>query len=160
MRMNSIEGKKPFPWCCSKCREQTVYGAIVDYVTQMPHDGREYTVKMDGLKTPKCTNCGQIMLDIEAMRMITRAFMRQINLLEPEQIHESRVHAKLTQQELAAALGVSDAMVARLERGGQIQTRSLDNLLRLFFGLAQVRELLTKQQIGTLAIFSEQTPAE
>jgi hypothetical protein len=40
--------------------------------------------------------------------------------------------------------------VEALEQGGQIQTRSLDNLLRLFVGLAQVREILATQHISTL----------
>jgi len=128
-----------------------MYGAVVDYATTMHHDLHEYKVKIDGLKTPKCVNCGQVMLDAEAMDILHAAFIRQINLLTPEQIREHRLKANMTQQELAAALGVSEATVDRWERGGQIQTRSLDNLLRLFFGLPQVREILTTQQISTLA---------
>ena len=122
----------------------------MDYTTQRHHDGREYTVKVDGLKTPKCEKCGQVAPDGEALEAITRAFVRQINLLTPEQIRDHRLRSNYTQQELAAALGVSHAAVARWEDGGQIQTRSLDNLLRLFVGLAQVREILATQHISTL----------
>jgi DNA-binding transcriptional regulator YiaG len=143
--------KKPFPWNCSNCRQQAVYGAVVDYVGTEYHDGHAYSVKIDGLKTPKCVNCGQTMLDIEALDVITAAFIRQINLLPPEQIQEHRLKAKLTQHELAAAIGVADFVVEQLEQGYRIQSRSLDNLLRLFFGLPQVREILTTQQISTLA---------
>ena len=142
--------KKPFPWRCSNCQRQTVYGATVDYTGTMHHDMQEYTVKVDGLKTPKCTNCGQVLLDAEALEFLDAVFVRQLNLLTPDQIQEHRLKANLTQQGLAAALGVHEATVERLERGGQLQSRSLDNLLRLFFGLSQVREILTTQQIGTL----------
>jgi len=151
--------KKPFPWRCPNCRARAVVEATVDYVTQMHHDEREYTVKVAALKTPKCDNCGQVKLDAEALEAITLAFVRQINLLTPEQIRAHRLKTSLTQQELATALGISEAMVARWESGGQIQARSLDNLLRLFFGLAQVREILTTRQIGTLPGRHENTIA-
>lgn len=150
--MNNINsGKKPFPWHCSNCRKQAVYGAVVDCVRQMHHDGHEYTVKFDALKTPKCSNCGQVMLDAEALEVLETAFRRQLNLLSPEQIQTHRVKAGLSPEALAGALGVSEAAIARLENGGQLQSRSLDNLMRLFFGLAQVREILTTQKITTLA---------
>jgi len=128
-----------------------VYGATVDYATTMHHDGHAYTVKVDGLKTPSCVKCGQMMLDAEALAFLDDVFIRQINLLTPEQIHDQRMRANLTQQALADALGVHEETVARWEDGGQIQSRSLDNLLRLFFGLPQVREILIAQKIGTLA---------
>ena len=149
-RMNrKSEGRKPYPWRCGKCREQAVYGATVDYTTQMYHYDRVYTVKIDGLQMPKCKNCGQVMLDSDAMGVLDDLLRRQANLLTPEQIRDHRLKSNLTQEALAAALGVSQATVAAWEAGDQIQTRSLDNLLRLFFGLAQVREILTTEQIRT-----------
>ncbi|HZZ79487.1 MAG TPA: helix-turn-helix domain-containing protein [Gemmataceae bacterium] len=66
------------------------------------------------------------------------------------QIQGARVKANLTQAQLAAALEITEAAVERPERGGQIQTRSLDKLMRLFFCLPQVREILTTQQISSL----------
>jgi hypothetical protein len=41
--------QKPFPWNCSNCRKQAVYGAVVDYATTMHHDGHEYSVQVKGL---------------------------------------------------------------------------------------------------------------
>jgi DNA-binding transcriptional regulator YiaG len=143
--------KKPFPWRCSNCLEQAVYEAVVEYVTQMHHDGREYTVKVDALKTPKCVKCGQVAPDAEALEFLDGIFVRQLGLLTPEQIRAGRCKSNLTQGELAAALGISEAAITRLEEGRAIQPRSLDNLLRLFFGVPQVRELLTTHQLGSLA---------
>jgi DNA-binding transcriptional regulator YiaG len=122
----------------------------VDYVTTEYHDGLAYTVKIDALKTPKCVKCGQVAPDSEALDAITAVFLRQINLLTPEQIEEHRLKAKLTQHELAAALGIADWEVEKLESGGMIQPRTLDNLMRLCFGKPEVREILTTQQISTL----------
>jgi DNA-binding transcriptional regulator YiaG len=142
MRMKKYE-KKPFPWRCGRCGEQAVYGAIVDYTTTEYHGALPHTVTIAGLKTPKCAKCGQVAPDLEARDAITAAFMRQINLLMPAQIREHRLKANLTEHELAAALGVADDVVAKMENGDMIQSRTLDNLMRLFFGLAQVREILT-----------------
>jgi DNA-binding transcriptional regulator YiaG len=149
MRTNSYE-KKPFPWRCTTCGEKAIYGATVDYTGTMHHELVPYSVHVPALKAARCTNCGTIKLDAEALDLLTVAFMRQLNLLAPDQIQEGRLKSSLSQAQLATALGISDAAVERLETGGQIQTRSLDNLMRLFFGLPQVREILTTQQISSL----------
>jgi hypothetical protein len=70
----SNSSKKPFPWRCSNCREQSVREAIVDYVATRVYDGVECTVKVQGLRTPKCEKCGQVAPDSEALEEIERAF--------------------------------------------------------------------------------------
>jgi DNA-binding transcriptional regulator YiaG len=138
---NDDPGKKPFPWRCAKCGEQAVYGATVDYSRTMHHDGKTYTVTVPGLKTPKCVKCGQVMLDAEAMETLDGVFMRQLNLLTPEQIQENRLKANLTQHELAVALGMDDAVLERLESGRLTQPRSLDDKMRQFFATRTVTTL-------------------
>ncbi len=137
--------KKPFPWRCSNCGEKSIYEAILDYTTQMPHDRCEYTVRVSGLRAARCTNCGKVKLDVEALDAVDAAFRCQLNLLTPEQIHEQRLKTKLTSSDLASALGVEDFVVQQLEPGDQIQSRTLDNLMRLLFGLAQPQDLLARQ---------------
>jgi hypothetical protein len=66
--------KKPFPWRCSNCQEQAVYEAVVDYVGTRFCDSGEISVKVLGLKTPKCAHCGQVKPDTEALVEIERAF--------------------------------------------------------------------------------------
>ena len=142
--------KKPFPWKCPVCKERAVREAIVNHVVDMEHDGRTYSVKVDGLKTPRCDNCGEICPDAEAYRQITLAFLGTAKLLTPQQIQQNRERLRLTQKEFAAALGVAEATVSRWENGVQIQQRSSDNLLRIFFGVPQVRLILMNQQISEL----------
>lgn len=91
------------------------------------------------------------MPDAEAMRFLDEVFIRQIKLLAPEQIRDCRVQAELTQQELAEALGVPEATVMSWEDGVQMQTRSLDNLLRVFFGMPHLRQVLITQQVDALS---------
>lgn len=150
--------KKPFPWRCSSCGEQAVYGAVVNYTATKHHERQAYTVKVDGLKTPKCAKCGRVAPDSEAMEIIDAVFVRQLNLLTPEQIQAHRLKAKLTQHDLAAAVGVEDYIVENLESGLQMQTRLMDNVLRLFFGVDQVREILTTHRISTLPSGAEPAP--
>ena len=56
---------------------------------------------------------------------------------------EQRKALSLTQEQLAVRLGVAQETLSRWETGAQIQQRSLDNLLRLFFLLPTVRNTLT-----------------
>lgn len=159
MHMNkNSAGKKPFPWTCSRCRKKSLYAAIVDYSVDVGHDGRMYRVKVDELNTPKCKNCGLVSPDREAHEQITLAFLRQAGLLTPEQIRANREALKLTQEQFAAALGIAEATVSRWENGVQIQQRSLDNLLRLFFGVPKARSLLIKGKLNTISLVTK-TPA-
>ncbi len=116
----------------------------MDYTTEIVHDGRSYEVTVPSLRTPRCQNpeCREILLDTEANRRITQAFRRDANLLEPEEIRQRREELGLTQAALAERLEVGPATVSRLETGAQIQQRSLDKLLRLFFNLPEVRRFL------------------
>jgi putative zinc finger/helix-turn-helix YgiT family protein len=107
----------------------------MDYATEIIHDGRPYQVNVPALRTPRCQNptCRAILLDTDANRRITQAFRRAANLLEPEEIRRRREELGLTQAALAERLEVGPATVSRWETGAQIQQRSLDKLLRLFF---------------------------
>ena len=115
-----------------------------DYTTEIVHDGRPYQVTVPALRTPRCQNpdCRAILLDTDANRRITQAFRRAANLLEPEEIRRRREELGLTQAALAERLEVGTATVSRWETGAQIQQRSLDKLLRLYFDLPEVRRAL------------------
>src|ERR1700722_19367634 len=149
---NSNMPRKPFPWKCSSCKEKAVREDIVTHEVDVEHDGRTHHVRIDGLKTPRCANCGLVHPDSDANEAITLAFLLQAKLLTPRKIREYRDELKLTQKQLAAAIGVAEATVSRWETGAQIQQRSLDNLLRLFFGDARVRERLVDQKVNALGL--------
>jgi putative zinc finger/helix-turn-helix YgiT family protein len=153
INMNNT-AKKPFPWKCPVCKEKAVREAIVNHVVKVEHDGRTYSVKVDGLKTPRCDKCGEICPDAEAYEQITLAFLDLAKLLTPKQIRENRESLRLTQKEFAAAIGVAEATVSRWENGVQIQQRSSDNLLRIFFGVPHVRQMLMNQQISEIGACS------
>jgi transcriptional regulator with XRE-family HTH domain len=48
----------------------------------------------------------------------------------------------MSQKEVAQRLGIAEATLSRWLHETQIQSRSMDNLLRVFFALPQVRRML------------------
>jgi putative zinc finger/helix-turn-helix YgiT family protein len=147
---------KPFPWKCAACRERAVYPATVDYATTLEHDGRAYDVGVPGLEVPRCRNCGTLVMVDSANRAVSDALRAAAGLLTPAQIRKNREDLGLTQKQLASHLGVADATVSRWETGAQIQQRSLDRLLRLYFGIPSVRTALADEartaQLGTTVV--------
>lgn len=133
---------RPFPWKCGRCRQREIYPNEGEYSTEIVHDGRSYNVTLPSLRTFRCRNCGDVVLDEEASEQITQAFRQQAGLMTPEEIRQHREALGLTQQELAERLSVAEATLSRWEKGWQIQQRSLDKLLRLFFALPEARQFL------------------
>jgi putative zinc finger/helix-turn-helix YgiT family protein len=134
--------ERAFSKKCGHCRERAVALAAVDYSTGIEHDGRKYTVEISGLVVPQCGKCGTVVLDEYANQQISAAFRKQAGLLAPEDIRSRRTALGLTQQALADQLGVAVSTLSRWETGAQIQQRSLDRFLRLYFGVPQVRHAL------------------
>src|SRR5438128_12425919 len=130
---------RPFPWKCIECHQRTVHMDRVSYRCEILHDDRLYTVEVPDLETPRCTQCGTIVMIDAANRRITDTLRRQIGLLTPEQIRERRQALGLTQEELARRLGVTDTSLAAWEAGDQLQPRSVNHLLDLFFAYPNVR---------------------
>ena len=144
--------QKPFPWRCGHCRERAVHEGQIDYETSVEFDGHEYHIKLDNLKTPCCRSCGTPLLDSAANRKITRELLRQAKLLTPLRIKKYREALALTQGKLAAALDVSEQIVKYWEDGFLMQTRAQDSMLRLFFGLPEARELMTKRKLNKMGL--------
>jgi putative zinc finger/helix-turn-helix YgiT family protein len=133
---------RPFPWKCGRCRQREVYPIEGEYTTEIVHDGRSFTVTLPSLRRFRCRNCGEVDLDDEANKKISQAFRQQAGLLTPEEIRQNRKKLGLTQEELAERLSVAEATLSRWENGWQIQQRSLDKFMRLFFEFPEARRFL------------------
>ena len=83
-----------------------------------------------------CPVCGVEAADAKQMteiqRQISDAYRRADDLLTGEEIREGRAKLDYTQEQLAKAMNVGIASIKRWETG-QIQTRSMDNVLRSVF---------------------------
>jgi DNA-binding XRE family transcriptional regulator len=133
---------KPFPWKCAGCREKAVVPAVVDYTTTIEHDGPSYDVRLPALLTPRCANCGKLVLVDSANRAISEAFRAQVGLLAPAEIRRQRQALGLTQKALAERLGIAEATLCRWETGGQIPQGHLDLVLRAYFLVPAFRAFL------------------
>jgi putative zinc finger/helix-turn-helix YgiT family protein len=135
-------GHRPFPWRCVECRAKEVFAQATDYTSTVKHDGRAYTVRVSDLEIPTCRRCGAQVFAVGTDDRIIAALRSQARLLTPEDIYKGRDRLEMTQQELAEHLGVAKETISRWETGAMIQSRAMDNLLRLFFGSEEVRQLL------------------
>ena len=134
---------KPFPWKCEECGEHAVYAdTLENYTTSMDHDGRSHQVTVTSFEVAKCRKCGAVTLDGTALRRLSDALRSVAGLLQPTEIRSQRESLNLTQKELARYLQIAEGTLSRWETGAQIQQRSMDKLLRLFFDLAEVRRYL------------------
>ena len=133
---------RPFPWRCVECRAKEVFPQPTDYTTVRKHDGREYTVHIPDLVIPTCRKCGEQLFTVGTDDRVVAALRAQVGLLTPEEIQARRGQLGMTQQELADQLGIAKETISRWETGGMIQSRAMDNLLRLFFESEEVRRLL------------------
>jgi putative zinc finger/helix-turn-helix YgiT family protein len=140
---NRITRPRPFPWRCIKCREKEVRPLEFPYVTNVKHDGRDYVISIPNLPIPTCGKCGEQVFSSEEDDRITAALRTKIGLQMPEEILQARIRLELSQQELAEQIGVSEQMIVKWESGLAIQSRAMDNLLRLFFQSADARRLLS-----------------
>jgi putative zinc finger/helix-turn-helix YgiT family protein len=132
----------PFPWICGKCRQHAVERQTLPYSTEVQYDGRLYTVDVPEFRVPRCQNCGAMVLDDDANDQITEALRHQLGLLSPQQIRSNHEALGMRQRDLANLLGVGESTVSRWETGSQIQQKSLDKLMRLYFAIPEVRRAL------------------
>lgn len=140
---------RPFPWKCGTCGKRAVNPQVVEYTTEKEHDGRAYSLKIPNLQIFECEECHTRTLPDDSSDKVTDALREAAGLLTPKEIRDKRKHLGLTQEQLANFLKVAKETVSRWETGGQIQQRSMDLLLRLFFNVPEVRRWLDGTEITT-----------
>jgi putative zinc finger/helix-turn-helix YgiT family protein len=140
--MREAFNMKPFPWKCGTCRQRGLVPAVLDYQTEITHDGRVYQLSLLALNVFRCEQCGAIVLDDEACKKITAALRVAAGLLSPEEIQRGRETLGLTQEQFARYLQVDQETLARWETGGQTPQHSMDRLLRIYFQVPEARHFI------------------
>ncbi|HEY7158823.1 MAG TPA: type II TA system antitoxin MqsA family protein [Gemmataceae bacterium] len=149
---------KPFPWKCGTCRQRGLIPAVIDYQAEVGHDGCMYSITIPALNVFRCDQCGAIVLDDEADKKVSEALRQAAGLLSPEQVRRRREKLGLTQKQLAQVLQVHEATLARWETGGQLQQRSMDQLMRLYFQVPEARRFLEETAVAP-ADLNQPTPS-
>ena len=153
--------EKPFPWRCPKCGSREVSPSAQPYKFSANYDGRIYQFEVDSLDIPTCRSCGERVFSKTVNDEIDKAIRRQLRLLTPEQIRHAVAQLRLSQKDIAAKLGVAEATFSRWVTGTVIQSRAMDNLLRVYFAVPAVRDLLLgdaqDEQLG-VPVVSQPSP--
>jgi len=119
----------------------------ISYDAEVRHDGRLYTFTIPDLDIPVCQACGNKVFTEKVDDQISAALRFELDLLTPEKMREALGQISMTQKEAAERLGIAEATLSRWLNHAQIQSRAMDNLLRVFFAFPQVRTALIREGI-------------
>jgi putative zinc finger/helix-turn-helix YgiT family protein len=153
--------ERKYPARCTECGAREVRPAVVRHTGQKAHDGRLHALVIPDLHVLRCGKCGELLFDSESDRQITAALRRHLGLLRPEEIRTHLDALSLNQKDFAARLGVAAETVSRWLTGALIQSRAMDNLMRLFFDVPAAREYLARdsQAVGPVPDTNEKPGA-
>lgn len=139
--MSNIQ--KKYPVRCVDCGQKQVRPAVIRHQLQKNHDGRLHDLVIERLPVDRCEACGEIYFNNESDEAISAALRAALRLLTPAEIRANIASLGIQQKRLAECLGVAAETLSRWLNGSMIQTRAMDNLLRAYFGCAEVRAKLT-----------------
>jgi putative zinc finger/helix-turn-helix YgiT family protein len=153
-KKNTRETKtRPFPWLCPNCVKLTVVPTIVDYTAKIKQDGVIHEINLLQVEVPRCQTCGQLIITTAVDELVNDALRSKLHLLTPAQIRQGIETLGLKQQEMAERLGVAAETISRWVTGALIQSRAMDNLLRAYFAVPELRNVLRgKDQDPNLGI--------
>src|SRR4051812_9483441 len=123
----------PFPWRCRHCGEKEVVLTTISYDAEVRHDGRLYTFTIPQLLIPVCQACGEKVFTEQVDEQVNVALRFHLHLLTPADMKTALERLGMTQKEAADRLGIAEATLSRWLNETQIQSRAMDNLLRVFF---------------------------
>lgn len=156
-----VGADRPFPWRCRHCGKSQVQLAAIRYDAEVRHDGRLYALTVPNLAIPVCQACGEKAFTEKVDDQINNALRAHLHLLTPAEIRAALQRIGLTQKVIADRLGIAEATLSRWLTETQIQSRAMDNLLRVYFAFPDVRSaLLGQEQDPRLGTKVELTSAE
>ncbi len=135
-------GHRPFPRPCPECGQEELYPAAIAYDAEARHDGRRYAFHIPALQVNQCLACGEVLFSNATDDQISQALREHVGLLSPRQIRDALQSLGMKQKELARRLGIAPETISRWLSGTHIQSRAMDNLMRVFFAFDNVRAAL------------------
>jgi DNA-binding transcriptional regulator YiaG len=148
---------RPFPWLCADCGKRTVVPTVMDYTAKIKHDGIIHELLIPALEVPRCQACGETYSTNAIDELINDTLRAHLRFLTPAQIRTGIERLGLKPAQLAERLGLPQETISGWMNGDLIQPRAMDNLLRLYFALPEVRNVLSgASQDPALGILQEE----
>jgi len=155
-----FNGDRPFPWRCRRCGKTQVVMTTTSYDAEVRHDGRLHAFTIPRIDIPVCQACREQVFTEKVDDQINAALRSHLQLLTPEEMRTALRRINLSQKEAAERMGLAEATLSRWLNEAQIQSRAMDNLLRVFFAFPEVRIALSGDAqdpyLGTGDITGEQ----
>ncbi len=123
----------------------------IDYPAKVNYDGRLVSFVAKDIEIPICQNCGDKRFTLEVDDQINVALCAHLGLLTPEQIRAEIERLGLSQKQVAERLGIAEATLSRWVSKQVIQSRAMDNYLRVFFQFPEVRTALAAVSMDSAA---------
>jgi len=137
--------QRPFPWRCHECGEKSVTLSRIRYEATLRHDGRLHSFTVPELELPVCVSCGAKVFTDAVDEQISAAYRAYAQLLLPQQIRDAIQRVGLQQKDVAKQLGLAEETLSRWLNKTQIQSRSMDTLLRLYFAFPEICKVLSDE---------------
>jgi len=137
-----LGAERPFPWRCRHCGKMAVVPKRVDYQDEVRYDGRAISFLARDIEIPICQDCGAKVFTEVVDDQLTAALRQHLGLLTPEQIRDGIERLGLSQKEVAERLGIAEATLSRWVNNVVIQSRAMDNYLRVYFQVPEARAIL------------------
>jgi DNA-binding transcriptional regulator YiaG len=137
-----VEADRPFPWVCNHCGAREVFPSTASYQAEVKHDGRLQRFPVAELTAPTCRVCGERVFTESVDQQVRQSLRSHLHLLTPSQIGEALGRLNITIEEAAERLGIDTTTLDGWLTGAKIQSKSMDNLLRVFLAFPQVRAAL------------------
>ncbi len=127
---------------CVNCMKLVEMSNNFHYKETRRHDGLEYTVELKFYTGFKCNECEEVHHTKHSERQIIRELKNVIGLLQAEEIRAGLEKTGYSQKGFAELTGIAEEVVSRWVNHRQIQSRSSDNFMRVFFSFPEVRRAL------------------
>jgi len=136
---------------CPRCGKAEVESAVFDFDAEVRHDGKLHAFRVPALRAWQCRACGERIFTNDVDRQVNEALRSHLGLLSPREIRAGIDRVGMSQKEVAECLNIAEATLSRWLNEVQIQSKSLDTLLRVFFAFPNVRESLCAGASGSHA---------
>ena len=132
--------------------------ATLSYEHEVRHDDRLFAFNIPALRLPVCQACGEKVFTEMIDEQFNAALRSHRRLLSPSEILAGIERVGMTREQVADRLGIAEATLGYWLDETQVQSKAMDNLLRVFFEFPQVRDALVEEPRESIVDFNESGP--